>query len=568
MRRTTRTRFSWVSLVLIVVFLMASLPASAQEAGQTDLMPIQADGVTEVVGTADMAAPVVEKLEWSDAMPILSPEQQKQLEGSNDRVNLPGPSRKDAEGEAFGAAPDAGSESLLAGDLSEAGDAMRAPGDAQVYRNTNFSANIPAGNKSNVMESSTAQNGKYAFFTGNWFAARSTNGGINWAYVNPYAGLPDFCCDQVTTFDEARNSFYWLRMTSPNSSGVNRFRLGVSNDQGATFCNYDVTPTNTNGGWTNQWWDYPHIQLGADYLYLAWNMFNASSNWTRTVVLRWPLDSLTACAGFNYSYWSTTSWFTVVPVQGADHVMYWASNYPQASPYNRVAIWKWPENAGTGGISSVVRTVAAWNYTNRGQAICGSTSGNWAARTDDRLLSGARYESQGSNLIVAGRNVLGWWWNAKQGGNYPRPYIDGAAFYEDTLTQVGGAQGRPLMWNSSTCFLYPSMASNKRGDLGAAFNYSTGSALTPSVGAAIADDYVAAPPGWSIFGVRTSNARPSDNKWGDYNTVRRFNPTPNTWVAGAHFISGTSNCTTCASPVFFNFGRARDRNSWAYWQSK
>ena len=139
MRRTTRTRFSWVSLVLIVVFLMASLPASAQEAGQTDLMPIQADGVTEVVGTADMAAPVVEKLEWSDAMPILSPEQQKQLEGSNDRVNLPGPSRKDAEGEAFGAAPDAGSESLLAGDLSEAGDAMRAPGDAQVYRNTNFS---------------------------------------------------------------------------------------------------------------------------------------------------------------------------------------------------------------------------------------------------------------------------------------------------------------------------------------------------------------------------------------------------------------------------------------------
>ena len=110
---------------------------------------------------------------------------------------------------------------------------------------------------------------------------------------------------------------------------MNRFRLGVSNDQGATFCNYDVTPTNTNPAWTNQWWDYPHIQLGADYLYMAWNMFNAASNWTRTVVLRWPLDSLTACAGFNYSYWSTTSWFTVVPVQGADHVMYWASNYPQ-----------------------------------------------------------------------------------------------------------------------------------------------------------------------------------------------------------------------------------------------
>ena len=118
-------------------------------------------------------------------MPILSPEQQKQLEASTDLVNLPGPARKGAEGEALGAAPEAGSESLLAGDLSEAGDAMRAPGDAQIYRNTNFGGSIPAGNKSNVMESSTAQNGKYAFFTGNWFAARSTNGGINWAFVNP-----------------------------------------------------------------------------------------------------------------------------------------------------------------------------------------------------------------------------------------------------------------------------------------------------------------------------------------------------------------------------------------------
>ena len=73
MRHTARTRFSWVSLVLIVVFLMASLPASAQEAGPTDMLTLQPDGVTEVVGTADMAAPVVEILEWSDVMPILQP---------------------------------------------------------------------------------------------------------------------------------------------------------------------------------------------------------------------------------------------------------------------------------------------------------------------------------------------------------------------------------------------------------------------------------------------------------------------------------------------------------------
>ena len=91
---------------------------------------------------------------------------------------------------------------------------------------------------------------------------------------------------------------------------------------------------------------------------MAWNMFNAApSNWTRTIMLRWPLDSLTACAGFTYNYYWTNAWFTFVPVQGADHVMYWASNYPQSSPSNRIAIWTWPENTGTNGISSVVRTV-------------------------------------------------------------------------------------------------------------------------------------------------------------------------------------------------------------------
>ncbi len=204
----------------------------------------------------------------------------------------------------------------------------------------------------------------------------------------------------------------------------------------------------------------------------------------------------------------------------------------------------------------MVRTVAAWNYTNRGQAICGSSSGNWAARTDDRLLTGARYEIQGSNLIVPGRNVLGWWWNVKQGGNFPRPYIDGAAFYEDTLTQVGGAQGRPSDVELKHVLPLPKHGIQQARRLGRGVQLQHRLGADPIRGHRHRRRLRGAPPGWSIFGVRTSNARPSDNKWGDYNTVRRFNPTPNTWVAGAHFIAGTSNCATCASPVFFNFGRS------------
>ena len=150
---------------------------------------------------------------------------------------------------------------------------MLAPGDAQVYLNTSLGVAIPSSYKSNVLEASTAQNGKYGYFTGNWFAARSINGGTTWSYLSAYNAMSDFCCDQVTTFDKSRNVFYWLRMGVPNAAGSNRFRLGVSSNGGASFCSYDMRPTDVDPSWVDTVWDYPHVQLGADYLYMTWNMF-------------------------------------------------------------------------------------------------------------------------------------------------------------------------------------------------------------------------------------------------------------------------------------------------------
>ena len=203
--------------------------------------------------------------------------------------------------------------------------------------------------------------------------------------------------------------------------------------------------------------------------------------------------------------------------------MYWASNWPDWAPYNRMKIWWWPESTDFTGIQAIGRSLPAWSMTNHGEAVCGAPNGNWAARTDDRLLTGARYAIQGTNLTVPGRNVLGWWWNVKQGGTYPYPYVDAAAFYEDTLPswRVGTAD---LLFGTRAVLLVPSVSSNKHGDLGVVFHYGSGPLQTPSIGFAIADDYTAAPPGFSFSTVRNSNARPQDNVWGDCNTVRRFHP--------------------------------------------
>ena len=66
----------------------------------------------------------------------------------------------------------------------------------------------------------------------------------------------------------------------------------------------------------------------------------------------------------------------------------------------------------------------------------------------------------------------------------------------------------------------------------------------------------------------TSSAKPSDEKWGDYNTVREFEPTQKVWVAGSHYIKETSDCSNCSDPLYFVFGRARDWSSWHRWKKK
>ena len=261
MRPKSPTRSTWISLVMVLALAAISLPASAQDIGTVDtISPALPGGVAGGGGTVAMPAPTVDQMEWSETMPLLTPDQQKQLETWLSRVNLPGPQRKIGESEALaGPAPVPGSESVLSASLvpieGESSDSLRAPGDAQVYLNFSLGATIPNSRKSNVLEASTAQNGKYVYFTGNWFAARSINGGSTWSYLNAYNGMSDFCCDQVTTFDEARNVFFWLRMGIPDTTGSNRFRLGVSSNNGASFCSYDMRPTDVDSSWVG-------IQLG------------------------------------------------------------------------------------------------------------------------------------------------------------------------------------------------------------------------------------------------------------------------------------------------------------------
>ncbi len=556
---------SWrLSIITISMFTLYGMMFGLQQANSEE---VAANDFAEVV------LPVMEEPIWTEEVPVLTPEQQEQLEYWSEHTHLPGPVLDEAAA-LSSVGPVEGTESNSGEERVRSMEPLL-PGDAQVYLKKHFESVIPSGFRSNVMESSVGTGGKYVFFTGNWFAARNKKGGggaisTSWVHVSPFTGFPDFCCDQIAIYDESRDLMFWLRMGIPSTrSGnfENDFKLSVSRNGMQSFWTYTIEPMAINASWTNQWWDYPHIQLGADFLYMTWNIFNSAGQWTRTVILRVGLDDLAAVGPFTGSFFESTSWFTMVPVQGAYHTMYFASNWPNTTPQNsRIGIWSWAEDSTT--LFFWDKTVTAWTATFRGDALCGSTSGNWAARYDQRVLTGARYSIQGTDVKFPGRKVLGWWWNVGQGGSFPRPYIEAAAFFEDTKVQVTGLQGRPLVWNPSTCFAYPSCTPNKRQDLGMVFHYSTGRASNPSVGFAIADDFESSPPGWLFHNVITSFARPTDKRWGDYNTVREFEPTQKTWIAGSHYIRGSGACCNSSRPVYFVFGRERDKESWRRWKRK
>jgi hypothetical protein len=67
----------------------------------------------------------------------------------------------------------------------------------------------------------------------------------------------------------------------------------------------------------------------------------------------------------------------------------------------------------------------------------------------------------------------------------------------------------------------------------------------------------------------TSNWRPAQPKFGDYNTVRAFEPGGSVWTGSAHIIGTNAAATGRLSiPFYFVFGRERDYLNWANWYLK
>jgi hypothetical protein len=439
-------------------------------------------------------------------------------------------------------------------------EAPAAPTDLSFYRN----GRLPAGGqRSPVNEPSTTQSGRNIFATGNWYAAYSHDTGASWTYLNPFTIFgAGFCCDQVTVNDVSHDRQFWLLQYN------NRLVLANSGTNNlASWCYYNWTPASF-GLPAGATFDYNKLALTTSFVYFTTNVYGASGG---SLVARFPIDAMTNCAGFSYSWYYRTTEFSPAFIQNAGDSMYWGTNWSNLALGSTFRVLRWPDTSASATVYD--RNIAPFVFMFIGGGRCGSADGvvlNWCQRTDSRT-TGSGYlalPAKGS-----GESVLGWAFNAQQDASHPFPYIRRVYFRSSDLTYLGSSE----FFGTWAAHLYPTLAPDYRGHIGMAFAWGGGTGTAhyyPGSGIMVDDDVTPAQP-WSYsfyqYGAGNACLNTADGRrrWGDYLDVHPFYPSGYGWVAsGFALTSNAGACNTVANVSVANvaFGRTRDLTAYTRWR--
>ncbi|MCG8459413.1 MAG: hypothetical protein MI919_24310 [Holophagales bacterium] len=394
------------------------------------------------------------------------------------------------------------------------------------------SAAAPGGFSATVNEPSVAATGSYVFYTANWFAAASTDGGTTWAHVNPFAGPfaepagEDFCCDQQVHYDPSGDAVLWLQQLIPQGStnnGTQRINVDQGSD-GTWDCFYDVTPQ--DAGFPNATFpDYPDFSVSDQPVFVTSNVFGSGpGGFFGAFVARLPLTDVSTCANTNVDYFTSNSFGSFRTTQGATDTMYFADHASTVT----LRVWSWPQ--GSASPTSVDRTINA--FLNGTRTCPGPDNRDWCGFIDSRIFAAA----------VAGNRVA-FFWTAQQnpGGGFPFPYSQGTVLDASNNLAV---IDQPLIWSNDAAWAYPSLAANGSGGFGGTVLWGGGSHF-PQCSAFLAD----AQNGHTFDPLEhavaiSGTTGPSLNRSGDYLATRAYHPNDEVYAASCFAFFATNAGTS------------------------
>lgn len=395
---------------------------------------------------------------------------------------------------------------------------------------------------SNVGEPSVAANGDVVFYTGNWYAARSIDGGRTFEYLDPFKAFPDppnlgFCCDQVVNYIASIDTFAWLLQYGPTSGpqadNIQRLAFATTDEvKAGQWHLFDITTKALNV--PGQFLDFPDIAIGANSLYMTTNIFTPNGNSAGAAVVRIPIDSIKQGQVTAQPFVSSSlNSFRVA--QNCGSTAFFATH--QDTSTLNVFTWDERQAAPVSHLVEVARWISGSGYPSR------TPDGrSWLDRADPRI-TGATLA--GSDLYFA--------WAVNAGSNRrPQPFIQIAKIDANDLTLLENIN--VFDPDSATC--YGALSTNADGEVGISYMIGGGPRFPSHVVGILTgnrkDVIVAA-------GDSGPEPNPMNNagEWGDYLSVRPVFPDKKLFAATGYVLKGGARASNRnATPRFVTFGRA------------
>lgn len=393
------------------------------------------------------------------------------------------------------------------------------------------------GNADDGWEDSQARAGNVVFYTFNWGAAYSVDGGRSFTRVDAAAGfdgLPageGFCCDQEVIYAPAIDRFIWVRQTGQaTASGENRYRIAVASpseftsSSAPTWKTFDLTP-GTFGLSGKQWWfDYDGLSVGTQSAFMSFNVVGSG----RSMVVRLPFKALTGSGGLSGAYFFPEGIANFRVAQNIGTRAYFAAQ----KSTSELRSFYWDEG-----------TLTVY-YRDVGISSVPTKFGSQLPDGSDWLAPSSKVSERITGATRVGNQV----WYAWTGGvdkTFPQPHIEIAKINVPSLTLAGERYiaSRDFAW------AYPDLATNQRGDVAIAYSW-----------------------GGGVYAVRTGigflNGRqdlvntsdPGEGGGGHYLTLHRDWPNKQLFTVGNYWqpFADASKTSRVNHPQFIVFGRSGD----------
>jgi hypothetical protein len=424
--------------------------------------------------------------------------------------------------------------------------AMAAPlaggDDIVIVTHTELTAPSTKATSSSVGEPSVAMNQDVVVYSGNWYAAVSSNKGRTFMFIDPASAFPDpspvshFCCDQVVHYISQIDTFVWLLQYGPATNNIQRLAFAKTADVIAgKWRLFDITTAmlNVNGAFL----DFPDLAVGANNLYVTTNIFGPGDT-VGSAVIRIPFTGI-ASGQVKATPFVSMDFQSFRVAQNCGTTAFFAAHENTST----LKIFSWEEGKGAPVSKSV--GVARWIGGN-GYVSRTPDGRRWLDRADPRITG-----------ATMAKNEVWFAWSVDRNSNHrPNPFVQIARIDAASLTLLDNIN----VFDSTNATCYGALSANADGEVGISYMIG-GKTMAPSHVVGI----LGLPPHTrKDIVVATGDRGPLDpnngkGEWGDYLTCRRVFPGEKLFAATGFTMKGPGDGTnTDATPHFVVFGRSTD----------